>query len=131
MRMANTTYNDVLSAFESSFQDKYTIQPALIYEWFNKAVGMFSLELWELSFDADAKEFDKALPQNIVNCLSELMKMLYQERELSRINKLNNIVGKDLAFNSTGDAKKATKLELDYLKMRADEILHKLKQPAY
>ena len=127
----NTTYQDVLRSFESSFQDKYVLPPPLIYEWFIKAIGYFSLEVTELGFDSDSNEFDKELPRSVIDCLAALMKIRYQERELSRVNKMNNIIGKDVAFNSTGDTKKATKAELDLLKQTTDEVLHKLKTNSY
>jgi hypothetical protein len=129
--MANTTYADVLAAFESSFQDKHTMPAGLVREWFGKAVGYFELEVSELGWDGDSDEFDRPLPRAVIDCLADLMKIRYQERELSRINKLNNIIGKDVAFNSTGDSKKATKAELDYLRATTDEVLHKLKKNSF
>ena len=127
----NTTYQDVLRSFESSFQDKFTLPPSLIHEWFLKAIGRFSLDVCVLYFDTDTNEFDKPLSRAVIDCLASLMKLRYQERELSRVNKLNNIIGKDVSFNSTGDAKKATKAELDNLKIEIDEVLHKLKTASH
>jgi hypothetical protein len=121
----------VLRSFESSFQDKHVLPPPLVYEWFLEAVGYYGLEVGELDFDPDSNEFEGALPRIVVDALASLMKIRYQERELSRIDKMNNIIGKDISFNSTGDAKKATKAELDYLKKTADEVLHKLKSNSF
>jgi hypothetical protein len=129
--MTNTTYIDVLRSFESSFQDKFDLPTPLIYEWFKRAVGYYSLEVSELNFDYDSNEFDTSLPRYVVDALALLMKWRYQERELSRVNKMNNIIGRDVAFNSTGDAKKATKAELDEIKAYIDEVLHKIKTNSF
>ena len=60
-----------------------------------------------------------------------MMKIKYCTRELSRVNKLNNIIGKDLSLNSTGDSKKYTMSELINEIENLKELLNKQKTTAY
>ena len=56
--MSNTTANDVIQSFESSFVDKKVLPESLEMEWLKKAIGRFSMEIDTLNFDEELNEFD-------------------------------------------------------------------------
>src|SRR5690606_13380223 len=129
--MANTTYEQVLRSFESTFQNKYVLPEELVYQWFIDSLGEFSLEVEVLNFDETQREFDRDLDQWIIRSLALMMKIKYCTREVSRINKLNNIIGKDVSFNATGDTKKYTRAELLNEINTLQDLLQKQKPTAY
>lgn len=129
--MANTTYEDVIVTFESSFIDKYPLPDELVKVWFNKAIGDYSLEIEDLSYDELLNEFNTRLNRSVIDTLATLMKKYYQEREYSRVNKINNIIGKDISLNNTDSTKKNTREELDYIKSGVDEYYNKQKTTVY
>ncbi|NMB43087.1 MAG: hypothetical protein GX995_03025, partial [Clostridiales bacterium] len=69
--MANTTANDVIQSFESSFQDKKVFPEGLEMMWLKKANGRYSVELEPLNFDDATKEYDKKLDQYVIDTLAE------------------------------------------------------------
>lgn len=129
--MANTTYAEVIESFESTFQSKYILPDGLIKQWFLDSVGEFSLEVEVLNFDTILEEFDTRLPRWIITSLGLMIKIKYCIREISRINKLSNIIGKDISFNGNGDTKKYTKEELDSEISRLTKLLNNQKPTAY
>lgn len=138
-----TSYKDVVSAFESIIKSKYVIDDGLIYQWFLNALGEFELNIDTLGFDkklmgfvsdkATSKDFDENgdLSQHIVLTLAEAMKSYYMQQEVRRVNQLNNIIGKDLSLNGTGDTKKYTKAEADEIDSKIADLYTKQKVPAY
>ena len=129
--MANTTYQEVVDSFESTFQNKYVLAEGLVKQWFLDSVAEFSLELENLNFDTTTNTFDRVLPRWIIVSLGLMMKVKYCIREISRVNKLNNIIGKDISFNGNGDTKKYTKEELDSELTRLNKLLDNQKPTAY
>jgi len=129
--MANTTYQEVIDSFESTFQNKYVLAEGLVKQWFLDSVAEFSLELENLNFDTTTNTFDRVLPRWIIVSLGLMMKVKYCIREISRVNKLNNIIGKDISFNGNGDTKKYTKEELDSELTRLNKLLDNQKPTAY
>ena len=125
--MANTSATDVISSFESMIRDRETLADDLQYQWFLDALGEFQLDVGDLSYNTVEHLFDKSLPLYVINTLAYLMKVRYLERELSRVNKLNNIITKDLALNGMGDAKRATASEYEAELARTKELIHKQK----
>ena len=125
--MANTGATDVMEFFESIIRDRETLAPELQYQWFLGALGEFHLEISELAYDTTTQLFDSELPFYVVDTLAHLMKVRYLERELSRVNKLNNIITKDLSLNGMGDAKRATAAEYASELIRTKEYIHKQK----
>ena len=125
--MANTGATDVISSFESMIRDRETLADDLQYQWFLDALGEFELDVGDLSYNAVEQLFDKSLPLYVINTLAYLMKVRYLERELSRVNKLNNIITKDLSLNGMGDAKRATASEYEAELARTKELIHKQK----
>ena len=129
--MGNTSSRDVFDSFESSFQDKCEIPDELEMIWLIKAIARFSVELHKINFDRDSEEFDSELDQYIVDTLAAFMKQMYQEREVSKVNKRVSIRGKDISIDGTGNAKTAAKYELDYDTLKSAEMAHYQKQTAY
>ena len=127
----NTTASDVLKYFESSFMDKHALPRQLEIVWLEKAIGRFSTELDPLVYDSEIEEFDCKLDSYVVDTLAQMMKKFYQERELSKVNKRISIVGKDLSLDASGNSKKYTKEELDYVNTEVIEMVENQKPSAY
>jgi len=129
--MANTTANDVIQNFHSSFQDKKILPDGIELMWLKKANSRYSVELEPLNFDEELQEYDRELDQYTIDTLAEFMKQYYQERELSRINKIASIVTKDVSFDGMGNTKKYMKEELDYISGKAQKMINNQKPTAY
>lgn len=129
--MANTKAQEVYDSFESSFKDKTVIPDALELVWLKKAIGRYSQELDQLCFDKDALEFDSELDQYVIDTLAAFMKQYYQEREVSRVNKMISIVGKDISIDGKGTTKTAAREELAYCDIESNLMTHYQKPSAY
>lgn len=129
--MRNTTFSDVIDSFESSFMDKKELPITLETMWFKKAVGQFSTEIEPLTYDEVLEQFNSELSQYVIDTLGTMIKVYYLERELSRVNKIASIIGKDLSVNGSNGLQKYTKNELDSVKSDLVERLEKLKPSAY
>lgn len=125
--MANTTRQDVISSFESLFADQHIIPEDLEIRWFTDSLAEYELEIGILDFDFGSSEFSTALSASVVMTLAYLMKIRYCERELSRVNKINNLYTKDVQLNGNGDTKKYTAAELSAEKARAMDFINKQK----
>ena len=126
-----TTAQEVINAFESSFQDKHIIPEELEQIWLNKAIGRYSMEIDQLNYDPEIQEFDCVLDMYVIDTLGQLMKKFYQERELSKVNKRISIVSKDLSIDGSNGAKTAAKNELDYVSHEIAHMLDNQKPSAY
>ena len=122
---------DVIDSFESSFQDKREIPDELEMLWLKKAVGRFSVELSELSFDEQEKQFDRELSQYEIDTLALFMKKFYMEREVSKVNKRVSIVSKDLSIDGNNGSKTAAKNELDYVCSESEHMISNQMPTAY
>lgn len=129
--MANTTATEVITNFHSLFQDKKTLPEGLEMLWLRKANGRYSVELEPLVFDDDLGEYDKKLSDYTIDTLAEFMKQLYQERELSRVNKIATIVTNELSMDGMGVNKKQTLEELKYISEKASKMVDNQKPTAY
>ena len=129
--MVNTTAQDVFDSFESSFKDKVVIPEALEIVWLKKAVGKFSIELYPIAFNEDDMEFDTELNRYAIDTLAAFMKVFYQEREVSRINKQVSITGKDISITAGQGGKAAVKDELDYCDSQSEQMIANQKPTAY
>jgi hypothetical protein len=129
--MATKTYDDAVSSFESTFQDKYELPYGLVEQFFLDALSQYELEMGETRYDEDSQEFPADFKQYQIMTIAYLMKVKYCERELSRVNKIMNIIGKDISMNDSGGAKRATKEELELELNRANDFLNKQKTTAY
>ena len=126
-----TRYEDVIDSFHSTFQDRVEIPESLEKLWFKKAVGKFSFEIDSINYDDELEEFDKKLHRYIVDTLGLMMKVFYQERELSKVNKRVSIVSKELSIDGSNASKSAAKSELESAKEELKEMLYKLTPSAY
>lgn len=129
--MANTTATEVIQSFQSTFQDKKVFPEGLEMMWLKKANGRYSVELEPLIFDDEIKEYDKKLDQYVIDTLAEFMKQLYQEREVSRVNKIASIVTKDVSFDGMGNNKKFANEELKYVTEKTQSMVDNQKPTAY
>lgn len=126
-----TTYKDVIASFESTFQDKQEIPDSLEKQWLKMAVARYTIELTSLEYDEITGEFEDELDQYTIDTLAIFMKQFLQEREVSKVNKRVSIVGKDLSYDGTGNAKKYSREELDYIYNKSQEMIDNQKPPAY
>lgn len=126
-----TTADEIIDAFESSFQDKHIIPETLEQIWLKKAIGRYSVEIDSLNYNEDLQEFDCKLNMYVIDTLGQLMKQFYQERELSKVNKRISIVGKDLSVDGSNGSKTAAKNELDYVAGEVANMFDNQKPSAY
>lgn len=128
--MKKTTASEVISFFESSFADKREIPHELEMVWLKKAIGRYGNELTPLSFDDEVLEFDTELDAYVIDTLAAIMKETYQERQVSLVNKRISIASRDISIDGADGAKTAEESHLNYVKMKASEMLASLKPPA-
>lgn len=129
--MERTTANEVFDSFDSSFRDKEIIPDELKLVWLKKAVARYSTELETLNFNEEELSFDKAIDQYAIDTLAAFMKQLYQEREVSKVNKRVSIVSKDISIDSGGHSKTASRNELLYDETKSNIMIHYQKPTAY
>ena len=129
--MANTTAQEVIDFFESSFADKHVLPDSLELVWLRKAIGRYSIELDQLNYDEEIMQFDTKLNDYVISTLAEFMKQLYMERQYSLVNKRVSIVGKDLSWDASNSSKKYTKDELDYTSHKTVNMVENQKPTAY
>ena len=129
--MESTTANEVFDSFDSSFRDKEIIPDELKLVWLKKAVARYSTELETLNFNEEELSFDIAIDQYAIDTLAAFMKQLYQEREVSEVNKRVSIVSKDISIDGTGSQKSAARNELMYDESRSNLMVHYQKPTAY
>lgn len=127
----NTTAYDVYESFESSFKDKVVIPEALELIWLKKAIGRYSIEIDPLVFNAETANFDSELNQYVIDTLASFMRQMYQEREVSRVNKQISIVGKDVSIDGGGHTKTAARSELEYYNEQCNTMVANQKPTAY
>jgi hypothetical protein len=127
----NTTAQEVFDSFEGMFADKHVIPEELELLWLKKAVARFSVELDPLTFDSENLEFSNELNQYVIDTLAAFMKQMYQEREVSKVNKRVSIVTKDISVDGNGNAKTAAKSELDYCDTQSKEMIFDQMPTAY
>lgn len=129
--MEGTTANEVFDSFDSSFRDKEIIPDGLKLMWLKKAVARYSVEIETLEFDEEEMSFNEVISQYVIDTLAAFMKQLYQEREVSKVNKRVSIVGKDLSIDGGGHSKTASKNELDYDSSKSAYMVQMQKPTAY
>ena len=129
--MNNTTADEVIQSFESSFVDKKVLPQSLEIEWLKKAAGRYSIELDPINFDEETYEFDCKLDRYVIDTLAEFMMQMYQERQVSLANKRVSIVGKDLSVDGSNGAKTAERAHLEYIREKASDMVENQKPTAY
>lgn len=127
----NTSYLDVLNVFHSLLKSKFEIDEDLEYQWFLNALADYELELSELNYLESQRVFADSLPRYVVKTLGLIMYVNYLTQELSRVMKLNGIIGKDISLTGMDATKRVTLEELQSEKIYAEKLLHKQKQHAF
>ncbi len=127
----STSYLDVLNVFHSLLKSKFEIDVGLEYQWFLNALADYELELSELNYLESQRVFADSLPRYIVKTLGIIMYVNYLTQELSRVMKLNGIIGKDISLTGMDATKRVTIEELQSEKIYAEKLLHKQKQHAF
>ena len=126
-----TLASEVIESFESNFADKKELPVTLVYMWLKKAAARYSTEIDPVYYDDQTKMFGAALDQFAIDTMANYMWQLYQEREVSKVNKRVSIVGKDLSWNSAGNLNKYNTEELAYIANKSSEMTELQKPPAY
>ena len=126
-----TKADDVIESFESSFADKQIIPRELEIVWLKKAVGRYCAELDAIAFDEETDVFDTKLDRYVIDTLAQFMYQLYQERQVSLVNKRVSIVGKDLSVDGSNGTKTAERAHLSYVETKASEMVDNQKPSAY
>lgn len=127
----NTTYEEIIKSFHSTFQDKVVVPESLEKEWFLKAVGKYSFEIDPITYIDELEEFDSQLNRYTIDTLGLMIKKFYQERELSKVNKRISIVSKDLSIDGSNGSKTAAENELDKVCEELDNMIYKQTPSAY
>ena len=127
----STSYLDILNVFHSLLKSKFEIDEGLEYQWFLNALADYELELSELNYLESQRVFADSLPRYIVKTLGLIMYVNYLTQELSRVMKLNGIIGKDISLTGMDATKRVTIEELQSEKIYAEKLLHKQKQHAF
>lgn len=125
------TSKDVIESFESTFQDKFVIPLDLEMQWFKDALALYELEIDVLGYNSETDQFSPNVKSYQITTLGLMMKRSYCARELSRIIKIQNIVGKDVSLTGTGDQKRISKEELEFEQNRVEDLLNKQKVSWY
>lgn len=128
--MVNTHAKEVIDSFESSFADKQVLPESLEIVWLKKAIGRYSVELDKLNFDDELLEFDCKLDRYVIDTLAQFMYQLYQERQVSLVNKRVSIVGRDISIDGSNGTKTAEKAHLEYVSEEARNMVENQKPTA-
>lgn len=127
----NTSYQDVLSVFHSLFKSRFEINEDLQYQWFLNALSGYELEIGALDYQEQSGIFSSRLPLSVVRTLGLMMYENYLTQELSRVMKLNGIIGKDISLTGLDATKRVTLQELENERNHVQELLHKQKQNCF
>lgn len=115
----------MINSFESSFGDKRAIPESLKMMWLKKAAGRYCAEVSSLHYDEEIRAFDEPLEQYTIDMLAEFMKQLYQERQVSLVNKQAAIATKDIGLDGANGMKAYEEKHLEYVEAKVKEmILH-------
>ncbi|MGZ9868119.1 hypothetical protein ACU3L3_06830 [Priestia endophytica] len=121
-----TPYVKVQSVFHSKPQEKKALPEGLEEQFFINAVGDFETDLYPLHILED-NGLQEDLTNSEIQVIGLLMYKHYLERELDRILKLNNIIGRDIKTTGLGDSKSNTNKRLESLQEEIDKKISKLK----
>lgn len=127
----STSYLDVLKVFHSLLKSKFEINEDLEYQWFLNALADYELEISSLDYLDNQKIFANPLSRQIIRTLGLFMYVNYLTQELSRVMKLNGIIGKDISLTGMDATKRVTIQELESEKLYAEKLLHKQKQHCF
>ena len=126
-----TSYEEVVNVFHSLLKSKFEIEESLEYQWFKNALSDYELEIGTLEFSETDKVFLENIPKYVIKTLGLIMYVNYLTQELSRVTKLNGIIGKDISLTGMDATKRVTMQELENEKLQAEKLLHKQKQHCF
>lgn len=127
----STPYIEVLNVFHSLVKSKIEIDEGLEYQWFLNAIADYELEISSLNYLDNQKVFSDTLSRQVIRTLGLFMYVNYLTQELSRVMKLNGIIGKDISLTGMDATKRVTIQELENEKLYAEKLLHKQKQHCF
>lgn len=119
--------SDVIDSFETLIRERTPLPQGLIELWFEQALGQYELEIGHVDYSRETGCFGSDVRRHAVTTLAYMMKVMYVERELSRVNKINNIITNDIKLNGNGETKKYTYNELLEEKAAAADYINKQK----
>ena len=119
--------SDVIDSFETLIRERTPLPQGLVELWFEQALGQYELEIGDVAYDRRAATFGQDVKRSVITTLAYMMKVMYVERELSRVNKINNIITNDIKLNGNGETKKYTYNELLEEKASAADYINKQK----
>jgi len=129
--MANTEAQEVIDFFESSFADRQVLPDSLERVWLRRAISRYSTELDLLNYDDELMQFDTKLDDYVISTLAQFMLQMYQERQVSLVNKRVSIVSKDLSVDGANGQKSAERNHLEHISYVASEMVENQKPTAY
>ena len=121
------TKTDVIDSFETLIRERTPLPQGLVELWFEQALGQYELEIGDVGYNREAGAFSETVNRAVITTLGYMMKVMYVERELSRVNKINNIITNDIKLNGNGETKKYTYNELLEEKASAADYINKQK----
>ena len=121
------TKTDVIDSFETLIRERTPLQQGLVELWFEQALGQYELEIGDVGYNREAGAFSETVNRAVITTLGYMMKVMYVERELSRVNKINNIITNDIKLNGNGETKKYTYNELLEERAAAADYINKQK----
>lgn len=121
------TKTDVIDSFETLIRERTPLPQGLVELWFEQALGQYELEIGDVGYNREAGAFSETVNRAVITTLGYMMKVMYVERELSRVNKINNIITNDIKLNGNGETKKYTYNELLEERSAAADYINKQK----
>ena len=118
---------DVIESFETIIRERTPLPQGLVELWFEQALGQYELEIGEIDYDRQTGVFGKDVKRSVITVIAYIMEVMYVERELSRVNKINNIITNDIKLNGNGETKKYTYNELLEERAAANDYINKHK----
>ena len=119
---------DVIDSFEGIIRERTPLPQGLVELWFEQALGQYELEIGDVEYSRKTATFGDDVKRIVITTLAYMMKVMYVERELSRVNKINNIITNDIKLNGNGETKKYTYNELLEEKASAADYINKQKR---
>lgn len=120
-----------INVFESLIRDREAIPYLLVDQWFFDSLAEYQLEIAPLKYNELEDAFAAETSSEAIMTIGYLMSLRYLERELSRVNKINNIITKDITLNGNGDSKRMTRDELQIKMDRVSDFINKQKTSWY
>ncbi|WP_215085391.1 hypothetical protein [Exiguobacterium sp. s78] len=118
-------YQNVVEVFHSQFDTRSPIDLALREQYFNNALARFETNLYSLSI-SDTGEFLDEISKQEIYILGRLMYLEYLGKERDRINKISNVIGKDISLTSMGDTKRVVQQQYESVKADVEELMVRL-----